>query len=132
MIILDYQDRRAIYEQIVEKFELLILSGGLEPDAQLPSVRKLAVDLAINPNTIQKAFSILEERGYIYSIKGRGNFVSAAGGLLKEKKEKYSRELRDLLKKGRDLGLTLEEITDMARANWQALTAASEGRASHD
>ena len=55
MIVIDYQDRRPIYEQIVEKFQVLILKGVLEQGEQMPSVRKLAMDLAINPNTIQKA-----------------------------------------------------------------------------
>ena len=76
MIVIDYQDRRPIYEQIVEKFQVLILKGVLEQGEQMPSVRKLAMDLAINPNTIQKAYSMLEQQGYIYPVKGRGNFVS--------------------------------------------------------
>lgn len=70
MIVIDYQDRRPIYEQIVEKFQVLILKGVLEQGEQMPSVRKLAMDLAINPNTIQKAYSILEQQGYIYPFTG--------------------------------------------------------------
>ena len=65
MIILDYRDRRPIYEQIVERFQELMMSGGLEQDAQLPSVRSLAMDLSINPNTIQRAYAELERQGYI-------------------------------------------------------------------
>ena len=76
MIILDYQDRRPIYEQIVEKFQALILSGALPPDSQLPSVRRLAMELSINPNTIQRAYAQLEKEGFVYPVKGRGNFVS--------------------------------------------------------
>lgn len=72
MIILDYQDRRPIYEQIVEKFQALILSGALLPDTQLPSVRRLAMDLSINPNTIQRAYAQLEKDGLVYPVKGRG------------------------------------------------------------
>ena len=60
MIIVDYKDRRPIYEQIVEKFQMLIVKGVMEPDSQMPSVRKLAMDLSINPNTIQKAYTQLE------------------------------------------------------------------------
>ena len=59
MIVIDYQDRTPIYEQIVERVQTLIIKSILKSDEQLPSVRKLAVDLAINPNTIQKAFAVL-------------------------------------------------------------------------
>ena len=87
MIVIDYQDRRPIYEQIVEKFQVLILKGVLEQGEQMPSVRKLAMDLAINPNTIQKAYSMLEQQGYIYPVKGRGNFVSDKAALVQEKQK---------------------------------------------
>lgn len=59
MIILDYNDKRPIYEQIVDKMQTLIAGGALEPDEKLPSVRSLAVELSINPNTIQRAYSEL-------------------------------------------------------------------------
>lgn len=75
MIIIDYKDTRPIYEQVVDKFIDLILKGVLLPDEQMPSVRNLAMDISINPNTIQKAYMELERQGYIYAVKGRGNFV---------------------------------------------------------
>ena len=77
MIAIDVQSRKPIYEQIVERFETLIVSGVLAPDSQLPSVRALAMELSINPNTIQKAYAELDRRGLTYVIPGRGNFVSA-------------------------------------------------------
>ena len=70
MITIDYKDRRPIYEQIVSSIEDLAVRGALEPDSQLPSVRQLAVELSINPNTIQRAYSQLEKTGVIYSVKG--------------------------------------------------------------
>ena len=73
MVVIDYQNRKPIYEQIVERFQMLIVKGILEPDSQMPSVRALATELSINPNTIQKAYAVLEQEGYIYPIKGRGN-----------------------------------------------------------
>ncbi len=76
MILIDYKDTRPIYEQIVERYKTLILKGALQPDEQLPSVRNLAMELSINPNTIQKAYTELERQGFIYTVKGRGNFVS--------------------------------------------------------
>jgi GntR family transcriptional regulator len=76
MITINYQNRKPIYEQIVDRFQTLILTGAIQADSQLPSVRSLAVELSINPNTIQKAYSVLEKEGYIYPVKGKGNFVS--------------------------------------------------------
>lgn len=110
MIFIDYQDRRPIYEQIVEKFQILILRGVMEADTQMPSVRKLAVDLSINPNTIQKAYAILEQQGYIYSVKGRGNFVSGGEQLLLEKRKAYWQEFDEMVGKGRQIGIKWEEF----------------------
>lgn len=76
MINLDYTDHRPLYEQIKEKMKFLIIRGILNPDDKIPSVRELAQSLAINPNTIQKAYKDLETEGFIYSIRGKGNFVA--------------------------------------------------------
>ena len=97
MIILDYQDRRPIYEQVVEKIQLLIVRGVLAPDSQLPSVRKLAMELSINPNTIQRAYAELEQQGFIYPVKGRGNLVSPNAELIQRQKELYYRDLKKIL-----------------------------------
>ncbi len=75
MIYIDYHDRRPIYEQIAAKISDLVRLGIFKPDQQLPSVRALAGEISINPNTIQKAYQELERQGIIYSIKGKGNFV---------------------------------------------------------
>lgn len=114
MIILDYQDRRPIYEQIVEKFQTLILSGALLPDTQLPSVRRLAMDLSINPNTIQRAYAQLEKEGLVYPVKGRGNFVSPNLEAASRKKEMFFQELKELIKKGKACGITREEFLEFA------------------
>ncbi len=76
MIKIDYRDPRPIYEQVVDGIEELALRGALPADTQIPSVRQLAVELSINPNTIQRAYGELERRGVIYAAKGRGNFIS--------------------------------------------------------
>ena len=76
MIRIDYRDGRPIYEQVVDQVESLALRGALPSGSQLPSVRQLAVELSINPNTIQRAYAELERRGVIYAAKGRGNFIS--------------------------------------------------------
>ena len=76
MITIDYRYKRPIYEQIIEQFEKLIVSDVLKPNDKLPSVRSLAMEISINPNTIQRAYMQLEKDGWIYTVKGKGNFVS--------------------------------------------------------
>lgn len=113
MIFIDYQDRRPIYEQIVERFEKLILTGALEADSQMPSVRQLASDLSINPNTIQKAYAALEQEGYIYPVKGKGNFVNGSLALKQKKKEDYLQRLQEFLSECREYGVTAGEILNL-------------------
>ncbi len=112
MIILDYKDTRPLYEQIVEKFQTLILKGVLGPDAKLPSVRSLALELSINPNTIQRAYGELERQGFIYTIKGRGGFVSYNKNLLELRKEDLREKLRAILKEAKDLNIPAKELLE--------------------
>jgi len=76
MISLDYKDGRTLHEQIEARLKELIVNKILSPDEQLPSVRELSVSLTVNPNTVQRAYKQLEADGFIYSIKGKGNFVA--------------------------------------------------------
>lgn len=78
MIRLNYKDGRSLHEQIEDGLKELIISGVLKPDEQLPSVRELSVSLTVNPNTVQRAYKQLEHDKFIYSVKGRGNFVMPA------------------------------------------------------
>ena len=94
MINLDYKDVRSIHEQIEAGFKELIINGFLKEDEQLPSVRELSISLTVNPNTVQRAYKQLENDGYIYSVKGKGNFVASIQG---KKDEKRARELYDVL-----------------------------------
>lgn len=110
MIIIDYKDRRPIYEQVVERFKELVLKGVLEPDSQLPSVRNLAMDLSINPNTIQRAYAELERQGYIYSVKGKGSFIAADDRLLEYKKEEIYEFVIKLVQSAKDVGITKEQF----------------------
>ena len=117
MIILDYQDRRPIYEQITERFRTLIYQGALPAGSRLSSVRQLAMELSINPNTIQRAYMTLEQEGLIYPVKGKGNFV-AETSLIKEKsKEDFRKDFKELIKKGIQTGITEEEMLSMVRKN---------------
>lgn len=115
MIGIDLQNRKPIYEQIVERFQTLIVNGILEPDSQMPSVRSLAMELSINPNTIQKAYSMLEQEGYIYPVKGRGNFVSGNAGLKKKKQESVYQSLKELVNKGKELDISCEALMEKVR-----------------
>lgn len=77
MLTLDYKDNRSIHEQIEDGIKNLIERNILRENEQLPSVRELSVSLTVNPNTVQKAYRNLEAEGYIYSVKGKGNFIAS-------------------------------------------------------
>lgn len=76
MIQLNHRDARPIYEQVKDQLRKLIITGAIKSDEKLPSVRDLAQSLAINPNTIQRAYRELEREGYLYTISGKGSFAS--------------------------------------------------------
>ena len=79
MLHLDYRDSRPIHQQVRDGLRRLMVTGVLQPGDQLPSVRKLATELALNPNTIQRAMAQLEAEGFVYSVAGRGSFVAEDG-----------------------------------------------------
>ena len=103
MIVIDSRDKRAIYEQVVDRLSDLMLIGVLEPGDKLPSVRSLAVELSINPNTIQKAYIELERQGYVYSVKGVGSFVADMDVIKENKKSTIYKELEELVDKSRKI-----------------------------
>lgn len=113
MINIDYQDKRPIYEQVVDRFRQLIVKGILPADEKMPSVRSLAIDLSINPNTIQKAYQELERLGFLYTIQGRGNFVSDSAKWIDNTsllaKEKFANSVGELI----SLGMSNEEIHNL-------------------
>lgn len=111
MINIDYKDRRPIYVQLVEGIESLIAKGVLLPDTQLPSVRSLALELAINPNTISKAYQELEKRSTVYTVSGRGTFISKNQANLREQfMEKMRLNINDLIAEAADYGITTDEF----------------------
>ena len=110
MILIDYKDTRPIYEQIVERFKTLILKEIMKPDEQMPSVRNLAMELSINPNTIQKAYAELERQGFIYTVKGRGSFVSGDSGLVEKRKNEYMEQILALVKEALEIGMSKAEL----------------------
>lgn len=110
MIILDYKDTRPIYEQVADKLRKLIINGVLEPDSRMPSVRTLAVELSVNPNTIQKAYAWLEREGFLYTIKGRGNFVTYNEDLHLQMQKEYGEKLLQLIREAGEAGIGREEL----------------------
>ena len=113
MIVIDSRDKRAIYEQVVDRLSDLMLVGVLEPGDKLPSVRSLAVDLSINPNTIQKAYIELERLGYVYSVKGVGSFVADMDVIKENKKNIIYKELEELVDKSKKI-ISREEFCKKA------------------
>lgn len=114
MIQLDLRSRLPIYEQLVEKIKELIVKGILQSDEQLPSVRTLANELTINPNTIQKAYRELEREGYIYSVKGRGSFVSCNLDVIdNEKKKTLKEEIKRNITEAIFLGIKKAEVVEI-------------------
>lgn len=110
MSFLNYQDPRPVYEQITDYFKKLILTGALEKGSQMPSVRQMAAELSINPNTIQKAYAILESEGFIYSVKGKGNFVAGNETLLESKRREWMSKMAEFLKEGREIGVSRDQV----------------------
>ncbi|MGP4062793.1 GntR family transcriptional regulator [Halobacillus sp. H74] len=111
MFELDIRSRMPIYEQLVEKLKQLIINDVLKEDEKLPSVRELAQQLTINPNTIQKAYRELESLGYIYSLKGKGSFVHPSSKVdNQEELKKVREELKKLFAEAIYLGMSSEEI----------------------
>ena len=110
MIVLDYRDSRPLYQQVKDSLRRMMLTGLLEPGEKLPSVRSLATQLAINPNTIQRAYAELEAEGYIYSVAGRGSFVSAGDGEHLRRNAELKGRLVPLLEELKSLGYTREQL----------------------
>ncbi len=111
MFKLDYGDHRPLYEQIKEKYKELIVSGVLSQNDKIPSVRELAAMLAINPNTIQKAYKDLENEGFIYSVRAKGSFVAPKCELVKRSHvDEFLNDYKSLIKKMKFLGVSHTEL----------------------
>ena len=97
MVQLNYRDAKPIYEQIKEGLRKLVVSGALSAGEKLPSVRELASQLAINPNTIQRAYRELENEGYIYTLVGKGTFVAENGNIDNTREKELLQEFDELV-----------------------------------
>lgn len=111
MFELDVRSRKPIYEQLMNQFKELIINDVLKENERLPSVRALAKELTINPNTIQKAFRQLEMEGFIFTLPGKGSFVSPPNELRNTtKQEKIKNELAKIVREALFMGMDVQEI----------------------
>lgn len=110
MIILDVQDRRPIYEQLKAKITELVLMEVYPPQMQLPSVRSLARELGVNPNTVQKAYQELERDKIIYSVSGKGSFISPDPLVRERRRRETLDRLRAAASQCLKVGVDKEEI----------------------
>ena len=114
---INYQDSRPIYEQITERYKVLILKGVLAPDEQMPSVRKLAMELSTNPNTVQRAYMELERQGFLYSVRGRGSFVRGGTDIHAQKRAELAERLSAIFKEAADIGI--DPAQRLADCGWK-------------
>ena len=126
MFLLNPRSKQPLYEQLVEQLRRQIVLGGMKAGAAMPSVRQLATELGINPNTIQKAYRRMEEEGMILSIPGKGSFVSDdLADMLTKQREDQRSKAKQMLQSCREMGLTKEEIIQMVEAIYEEGEACS-------
>ena len=125
MIQLNYRDSKPIYEQIKDGLKRLIITGAIAPDEKMPSVRELASQLAINPNTIAKAIRELEQEGYIYTITGRGSFAADRKDISAGRNDQLLKKFDEIVKEL----LFLNENKDDLK---QRIEALAKGGDNHD
>ena len=112
MVNIDYRDPRAIYEQVKDGFRRLVITGVLSPGDRIPSVRELAGQLAINPNTIQRAYRELEQEGYIYSVPGKGSFAGEHREVDETRKAALLQKLDEIVAELLFLGMGTPELIE--------------------
>ena len=110
MIHLDYRDSRPIYQQVKDNLRRMMVTGVLNAGDKLPSVRALASQLSINPNTIQRAYAELEAEGYVVSVTGKGNFVAEGDTQNQARRQELLAKMRPIMEELKALGMTAEEF----------------------
>ena len=126
MFLLNPRSKQPLYEQLVEQLRRQIILGGMKAGAAMPSVRQLATELGINPNTLQKAYRRMEEEGMILSVPGKGSFVSDnLAEMLTKQREDQRNKARQILLSCREMGITKEEIVQMVEAIYEEGEACS-------
>ena len=110
MIQLNYRDARPIYEQVKDGLRHLVVTGALQAGDKLPSVRALATSLAINPNTIQRAYESLEREGYLYTVAGKGSFAAPQADVNADRRERLLKDFDSSAAELLFLGMTAGEL----------------------
>ena len=110
MININFRDSRPIYEQVKTTLRKLIVSGAMSPDEKLPSVRELASQLVINPNTMQRAYRELEPEGYIISIPGKGSYANLSAQVDEGRKKELLTAMDEIVAELLYLGVTPDEL----------------------
>lgn len=110
LININFRDSRPIYEQVKTALRKLIVSGAMSPDEKLPSVRELASQLVINPNTIQRAYRELEQEGYIISIPGKGSYANLSAQVDEGRKKELLTATDEIVAELLYLGVTPDEL----------------------
>lgn len=110
MININFRDSRPIYEQVKTTLRKLIVSGAMSPDEKLPSVRELASQLVINPNTIQRAYRELEQESYIISIPGKGSYANLSARVDEGRKKELLTAMDEIVAELLYLGVTPDEL----------------------
>lgn len=120
MVMLNMKSGVPIWEQIRDSFKKQILAGVLSAGDKLPSVRTLASELGINPNTIQRAYTDLENSGFVYTVSGRGCFVSEKNeaSLITEQNSRIN-ELKKALRLVREAGVSKSAVAEIIEKEWQ-------------
>lgn len=111
MFFINPKNKTPIYEQLVQQLRHQIATGLLMPSEPIPSVRQLSIELGVNPNTIQKAYRQMEQEGLIYTVSGKGSFVTdETERLIQKQRTDQLNVLTQNMEKAREIGITLEDI----------------------
>lgn len=117
---IDNNSATPIYEQIYKQLLEYITIGLMQADDKLPSVRELSSSIHINPNTVVKAYRLLEEQGFIYSLPGKGSFVSSKQNVQTKLFLQQINELtREIVTKSKYIGMSFEELCQLLEQKWE-------------
>ena len=132
MIQIDLQSRVPLYEQLQEQIIRLSMLGILDENQQLPSVRALAREVGVNPNTVAKAYQQLEQQGIIYTVSGRGSFVSPDVLSLQSLRPAALQEVLDAVDKALSRGVSPQQLLDAICQQLDSLSPCNQGGTQDD
>ena len=113
MFSINFQSRVPVYQQICDNIIRLVSYGAIKSNEQLPAVRRMATDLGVNPNTVAKAYSMLESSGYVYTVTGKGSFISEKLKNGEARRIEMKNQLREKLKEAYSVGLSPDDISEI-------------------